>query len=200
MLGGHLRQPDVEVLFQLRFEREIRLDLVPGPGELEVLADAGPGELNGDQDQRRATLGGAGVGLVPLEDPEGEVRRRRRGDGAWGGRAGSRRGACLAGIGVGPRCGDWGGRARAGVVGFGWYRSVRRHRSPVTGPTHCSASQAISPAPSTSPPSNWLRCPKHCLDTCRGTSIFSLNSRRSTRSLDRRDRAVEEARVQIAEG
>ena len=48
VLGGHFRQADVEVLLQLRFEREIRLDLVLGPGELEVLPDAGPGELNGD--------------------------------------------------------------------------------------------------------------------------------------------------------
>ena len=51
-LGRHLRQPDAEVLLELGFEREVRLDIVPGPPELEALPHAGPGELNGDQDQR----------------------------------------------------------------------------------------------------------------------------------------------------
>ena len=37
-LGRHLRQADAEVLLELGFEREIRLDLVPGPLELEVLS------------------------------------------------------------------------------------------------------------------------------------------------------------------
>ena len=73
VLGRHFRQVDIEIQLQLRFERKIRLDLVLCPRELEALSHAGPGELNGDQDQWGATLGGAGVGLVPLEHPEGEV-------------------------------------------------------------------------------------------------------------------------------
>ena len=73
LLGRHLRQADAEVLLELGFEREVRLDVVPGPPEIEVLAHAGPGELNRDQDQRRAALGAAALGLVPCEHPEGEI-------------------------------------------------------------------------------------------------------------------------------
>ena len=73
VLGRHFGQADGEVLLQLGFERQVRLDLVLRPGELEVLADVGPGEPHGDQDQRGAPLGGAVVGLVPAEDPEREV-------------------------------------------------------------------------------------------------------------------------------
>ena len=73
LLGRHLRKADAEVPVQLRLEREIRLDLVPGPRELEVLAHAGPGERHGDQDERGAALDGAGLGLVPAEHRQREV-------------------------------------------------------------------------------------------------------------------------------
>ena len=72
-LGRHLRQADTEFLFELYLEREIRLDIVPGPLELEVLSHAGPGELNRDQDQRCAALGAAALGLVPCEHPKSEI-------------------------------------------------------------------------------------------------------------------------------
>ena len=72
-LGRHLRQADTEVLFELGLEREVRLDIVPGPPELEALPHAGPVELNRDQDQWRAALGAAALGLVPPEHPEGEI-------------------------------------------------------------------------------------------------------------------------------
>ena len=72
-LGRHLRQADFEVLFELGLEREVRLDIVSGPPELEVLPHAGPGELNRDQDQRCAALDAAALGLVPSEHPESEI-------------------------------------------------------------------------------------------------------------------------------
>ncbi|MCY4645369.1 MAG: hypothetical protein OXE73_00565 [Gammaproteobacteria bacterium] len=72
-LGRHLRQPDAEILLELGFEREVRLDVVPGPPELEALPHAGPVELHRDQDQRRAARGAAALGLVPAEHPEGEI-------------------------------------------------------------------------------------------------------------------------------
>ena len=72
-LGRHLRQADTEFLLELYLEREIRLDIVPGPLELEVLPHAGPGELNRDQDQRCAALGTAALGLVPCEHPKSEI-------------------------------------------------------------------------------------------------------------------------------
>ena len=72
-LGRHLRQADTEVLFELGLEREVRLDIVPGPLELEALPHAGPVELNRDQDQRRAARGAAALGLVPPEHPKSEI-------------------------------------------------------------------------------------------------------------------------------
>ncbi|MDE0073460.1 MAG: hypothetical protein OXR82_10225 [Gammaproteobacteria bacterium] len=72
-LGGHLRRADAEILLELGLEREVRLDVVPGPPELEILPHAGPGELNRDQDQRRAALDAAALGLVPCEHPEREI-------------------------------------------------------------------------------------------------------------------------------
>ncbi len=72
-LGRHLRQADAEVLLELGFEREIRLDIVPGPLELEPLSHAGPFELNRDQDQRCAALSTAALGLVPCEHPKSEI-------------------------------------------------------------------------------------------------------------------------------
>ena len=72
-LGRHLRQSDPEVRLELGLEREVRLDVVPGPPELEVLPHAGPSELNRDQDQRRAALDAAALGLVPCEHPEREI-------------------------------------------------------------------------------------------------------------------------------
>ena len=73
LLGRHLRQTDSEILPELGLKREVRLDVVPGPRELEVLPHAGPGELNRDQDQRRAALRVAALRLVPPEHPEREI-------------------------------------------------------------------------------------------------------------------------------
>ena len=73
LLGRHLRQADAEVLLELDLEREVGLDVVPGPSELEALPHAGPVEPNRDQDERRTALGAAAVGLVPAEHPEGEI-------------------------------------------------------------------------------------------------------------------------------
>ena len=69
----HLRKADAEVLLQLGFQREVGFDLVPVPRQLEVLADTGPVEPDGDQDQRRAPLRGAVLGFVPAQHPQSQV-------------------------------------------------------------------------------------------------------------------------------
>ena len=73
VLGRHLRETDGEVLFQLRLEREVGFDVVLRPGKLEVLPDAGAGQLHGDQDEGGTALRLAGVRFVPPEAPEREV-------------------------------------------------------------------------------------------------------------------------------
>ena len=61
VLGRHLGEPDAEVLLQLGLKREVRLDVVARPRELEVLAHVRPGEPDGHEDQRCAPLPVAGV-------------------------------------------------------------------------------------------------------------------------------------------
>ena len=73
LLGEQFGQPDFEVGPEPRREGEVRLDLVSGPPEPEGLADVGPVEPHGDEDERRRAVELALLGLAPSEESEREV-------------------------------------------------------------------------------------------------------------------------------